>query len=118
MIHDLGLPAPTLQFGVRDAHGLAGTSDFAWPEFRLLGEFDGKVKYTRGMARPGENVEDIVVREKLREDRMRATGRGMVRWLWSDALQPGLLHEKLVGAGLPAGVSGPSRRFPGPISGP
>jgi hypothetical protein len=118
VIHELGFPAPTLQFDVRDAHGLAGTSDFGWPDFRLLGEFDGRVKYTRGMARPGENVEDIVVREKLREDRMRATGRGMVRWLWSDALQPGLLHEKLTRAGLPVRVSGRARRFTGRISSP
>jgi hypothetical protein len=101
VIHELGFPAPRLQYEVHDARGLAGITDFAWPEYGLLGEFDGLVKYTRALARPGENVEDIVVREKIREDRLRATERGMVRWLWRDALRPELLERKLLDAGLP-----------------
>lgn len=106
VMHELRVPAPVLQLAVSDRRGRIGVTDFAWPEFRLLGEFDGMVKYTRGMARPGESVEDILVREKLREDRMRATGRAMVRWVWSDALNPARLHEKLVAAGLPIRGSG------------
>ena len=117
-LHELGFPAPVLQLEVRDGRGLIGTCDFAWPEFGLLGEFDGRAKYTRDMVRPGENVEEIVVREKIREDRMRATGRGMARWLWSEALQPALLRDKLVAAGLPIRRSGPVRITPGRIGGP
>jgi hypothetical protein len=107
VIHELGFPPPELQLEVRDKHGLAGVSDFAWPELRLLGEFDGLVKYTRELARPGEPIEEIVVREKLREDRMRATGRGMARWLWSDALRVRPLYDRLLEAGLPSSHRGP-----------
>ncbi len=106
VMHELRLPAPALQHSVSDRRGKIGVTDFAWPEFRLLGEFDGMVKYTRSMARPGENVEDIVVREKVREDRMRATGQAMVRWVWSDALNPPRLRDKLVAAGLTLRDSG------------
>ena len=118
MMHELGFPAPVLQFEVRDGRGLIGTCDFAWPEFGLLGEFDGRLKYTRNMVQPGENVEDIVVREKIREDRMRATGLGMTRWLWPEALQPALLRDKLSAAGLPNRHSGPVRVARGRIGGP
>lgn len=80
-----GLPAPELQFEVRDRRGLLiGTTDFAWPEHGLLGEFDGKVKYGR-LLRPGEQPGDAVFREKVREDRLREALRwGMVRIVWSD----------------------------------
>jgi hypothetical protein len=38
------LPEPRLQFEVRDEWGnLIGITDFAWPEYGLLGEFDGAV---------------------------------------------------------------------------
>lgn len=101
VIHELGFAVPVLQLEVTDRRGLAGIADFGWPEHSLLGEFDGLVKYTRNMTRPGENIDAIVVREKIREDRMRATGRGMTRWLWKDALQPALLDQQLSEAGVP-----------------
>jgi hypothetical protein len=79
-----GLPMPELQFQVWDGGRLAGVADFAWPEHRLLGEFDGKVKYGR-LLRPGEDPGDAVFREKRREDLMRRlTGWGMVRLTWVD----------------------------------
>lgn len=85
-----GLPAPELQFEVRDANGtLVGTVDFAWPAYGLLGEFDGKVKYGR-LLKPGEEPGDAVFREKVREDRLReALQWGMVRIVWSDLYRGG-----------------------------
>ena len=79
------LPAPELQFVVRDSFGeVVGISDFAWPGHRLLGEFDGRVKYER-FARPGETPGDAVFREKRREDRLcEITGWRMVRLVWAD----------------------------------
>jgi hypothetical protein len=79
------LPEPVLQFEVRGAHGeLIGRTDFAWPEYGVLGEFDGIAKYGR-LLRPGESSQDAMVREKLREDRLReATGWLMIRLVWSD----------------------------------
>jgi hypothetical protein len=78
-----GLPAPRLQYEVYDRGVLVATTDFAWPELGLLGEFDGKVKYTRYL-RPGETPGDAVFREKQREDLLRRlTGWGMFRLTWS-----------------------------------
>ena len=77
-----GIPMPQLQYRVVDHNGaLAGIADFGWDEFRHLGEFDGKVKYQK-LLRAGESPSDCVVREKLREDRMRAGLRGMTRFTW------------------------------------
>lgn len=81
-MHRAGLPAPDLQFEVRRSDGsLVGRADFRWG--RLLGEFDGLVKYGR-LLRPGETPGDAVVREKRREDELRDLGCDMVRWGWSD----------------------------------
>ncbi len=83
------LPPPVLQYDVRDARGhLIGTTDFAWPEHGVLGEFDGRIKYGR-LLRPGERPEDVVFREKVREDELReATGWTMIRFIWADLDNP------------------------------
>jgi very-short-patch-repair endonuclease len=36
-----GLPEPVLQFELRDRHGRVGWFDLAWPERRLIAEYDG-----------------------------------------------------------------------------
>ena len=79
------LPEPELQFEVRDEYGtLLGITDFAWPEYGLLGEFDGMVKYGR-LLKPGQTPGDAVEQEKKREDLLRAqTGWLMVRFIWSE----------------------------------
>lgn len=82
-LHRHQVPMPDLQHEVRAPDGrLIGRSDFSWPEFRHLGEFDGKVKYERFL-RKGESASDHVVREKTREDEMRNEGYGMTRFVWS-----------------------------------
>lgn len=79
-----GFPKPELQFVVESADGcLIGISDFYWPENRLLGEYDGLVKYTRNECLGGELPSGSLAAEKAREDATRATNRGMVRWVWS-----------------------------------
>jgi hypothetical protein len=80
-----GLPPPVLQFEVYDENGvLVGVTDFAWPDHRLLGEFDGKVKYGR-LLREGEEPGNAVFREKVREDRLREILQwAMVRLIWAD----------------------------------
>ena len=91
-----GLPEPQLQFEVYDVYGnFVGRTDFAWPEHGLLGEFDGLAKYGR-LRRPGETVEQAVVREKTREDRLREiTGWLMIRLVWSELLSPGPTAARL-----------------------
>ena len=89
------LPAPVLQYEVRDHHGrLVGTTDFAWPQYRLLGEFDGRIKYGR-LLRPGQDVSEVVYAEKVREDALReATGFGMIRYTWADLSAPDRLAAR------------------------
>jgi hypothetical protein len=52
-----------LQLEVRSAEGPdLGRADFAWEDARLLGEFDGRVKYGR-LLRPGQDPGDAVFQE-------------------------------------------------------
>ncbi|MBB3676536.1 hypothetical protein [Modestobacter versicolor] len=85
---DAGLLLPDLQVAVAGPDGrLIGRSDFGWRGHRLLGEFDGRVKYGR-LLRPGQHPGDVVFAEKLREDALRAEDWGMVRWVWDDLAAP------------------------------
>jgi hypothetical protein len=91
----LALPAPQSQYAVHDATGaFIGRVDFAWPEFRLIVEFDGAVKYD-GLLRPGETANQVVIREKRREDRLRAAGWTVIRLCWSDLENPARLGALL-----------------------
>jgi hypothetical protein len=84
-----GLPAPLLQFEVRDSSGeLIGICDWGWPDHGLLGEFDGRSKYGR-LLRPGQAPGEVVFAEKRREDRLReVTGCAMIRLVWDDYSRP------------------------------
>ena len=63
-----GLPKPLSQYAVVDGHGrTVARLDFAWPEFGVFLEFDGKEKYTKYL-KEGESVVDAVLREKKREE--------------------------------------------------
>lgn len=83
------LPAPDLQVKVVDRDGvLLGIADFGWHRPKVLGEFDGKEKYGR-LLKPGQSIQDAVMREKDREDAMReATGYSFLRWTWHDYSRP------------------------------
>lgn len=91
------LPAPELQYEVRDGDGvLRGTCDWAWPERRTLGEFDGEVTYGR-LLKPGQDPGQVVFAEKQREDELRElTGYSMVRLVWSDYGRPRLIRARLL----------------------
>jgi hypothetical protein len=85
LMRRLGLPTPELQYEVRRPDGsVAGRTDYAWPDHKVLGEFDGKVKYERFL-RAGETAADAVWREKRREDELRElTGFAFFRLVWAD----------------------------------
>ncbi len=95
-----GLPAPRLQESFYDDAGLIGIVDFFWPEQHLIGEFDGRGKYLRDEFTRGRDAGDIVIQEKIREDRMRALGHRFARWGWSTARSPAALTSILRAAGL------------------
>jgi len=101
-VRTAGLPAPELQTGFTDAAGLIGYVDFWWPDWGVIGEFDGRGKYLREDLRNGRSIAEVIVDEKVREDRLRAaTGARMVRWGWDVARSPQLLAAALLRAGLP-----------------
>jgi len=93
---DRRLPMPELQFKIFHPSGLiAGRTDFAWPEYRLLGEFDGLQKYLR-TRRPGETLEQAVLREKAREDLLRElTGWKFIRLVWRDLEVPSVTEARI-----------------------
>lgn len=99
-IHELGFPAPELQVMFTDRGGRVGDVDFWWRMANLIGEFDGLVKYTRAAYMQGRPIEEIVIAEKIREDRLRALGPSVSRWLWGVALRPRELYAHLSSAGL------------------
>ncbi|MER7438983.1 hypothetical protein ABT341_30265, partial [Pseudonocardia alni] len=82
----LHVARPVLQHAVLDERGhRIGVVDFWWPDHGVVGEFDGLGKYGRSR-RPGESAADAVVREKRREDALRARPgvRTVVRWAWEE----------------------------------
>ncbi|TDD17276.1 hypothetical protein E1218_28250 [Kribbella turkmenica] len=76
-----GLPAPTLQAAFEDDAGLIGRVDFHFPGEETVVEFDGMMKYA-------DKPRESLIREKTREDRLRALGLQVVRIIWSDLDHP------------------------------
>ncbi len=80
----LGLPAPTLQSAIPGlAQNMGARVDFEFERLHTVTEFDGKIKYGR-LLKPGQQASDVVFAEKVREDRIRDTGRECVRVIWAD----------------------------------
>lgn len=84
-----GIPAPELQFHVYNEDGrLIGITDFAWPEHKMLGEFDGRIKYGR-LLKPDQDPGQVVFDEKVREDALRDLTRwSMIRLIWDHYHSP------------------------------
>ena len=80
VFRDLGLPPPELQVTVaRDQWGNPRIIvDFCWPEFGVVGEADGLLKYD-------DDPDGRSLRaEKLRQEEIEALGYIVVRWTWDD----------------------------------
>lgn len=99
-VHELGLPLPVLQHEVRDGGELVARVDFWWPGLRVVGEFDGRLKYRADGVADGRAAEDVVWAEKQREDQLRALGLRVVRWTWDDAWRTDPLRRALAAAGI------------------
>lgn len=80
----LGYPAPEQQVEFFDEHGSIGFVDFFWRELGLICEFDGRSKYGK-MRRFQRDMtlEQILMSEKEREDRLRRVSRSFVRLDWA-----------------------------------
>ncbi|GAB92520.1 hypothetical protein [Gordonia rhizosphera] len=86
---EAGLPVPRLQHTYRCGSKKYQT-DYDSDD-RMVGEFDGKKKYLR-LRRPGESIEEAVMREKVREDELRALGLMVIRWTWAVLERHGLVE--------------------------
>jgi hypothetical protein len=102
LIHELGFPEPQLQTIHNRGGGGFYRTDFEWPEYRVIGEYDGVGKYLKsdqlGSKTPGE----AVYAEKRREDELRRTsGSTVARWGTPELRAPAILRRILLDAGLP-----------------
>ena len=100
-IRALGLPAPELQVPFYDRAGLIGEVDFYWEELGLIGEFDGNSKYGDSRRFAAHlTAQEVLIAEKVREDRLRAVAGGFARWNWTVALDRRALGQLLADRGL------------------
>ena len=84
LVHENDIPAPEPQYEIV-IRARSYRVDFYWKHKRLVGEADGKVKYSRTLDRE-LSPEEVVWREKLREDALRDAGYGIVRWTYGQML--------------------------------
>jgi very-short-patch-repair endonuclease len=77
LVHAAGLPRPVLQFVIRDAVGsFLGRADLAWPDRKVLVEFDGDVHRGRR----------VFVDDLRRQNRLIAEGWIVLRFSSADVL--------------------------------
>lgn len=90
------LPKPVPQVDIFDELGeLFARVDFAWPEYGVFVEFDGKVKYEK-YRREGETLDEYLMREKEREEKIcQLTGWTCIRITWADLARPELLAARI-----------------------
>lgn len=84
VMHQAGLPEPELQIRIVGPDGsVIARADLGYPDLGVLIEFDGAIKYSK-LLQPGQRAEDVVLAEKVREDRIRDLGYVVVRFVWSE----------------------------------
>lgn len=90
-----GLPVPELQVELYLGDRFLGRVDAFWEEANLVGEADGKSKYTSL---------EVYHREKLREQALEALGMQVVRWDWRQAWAAGPEFAQVIRTGLERGA--------------
>ncbi|MBD0862266.1 hypothetical protein IA539_13725 [Gordonia sp. zg691] len=93
MLECADLPEPRPQVSIVDDDGtFIARVDFLLAE-KLVGEFDGLVKYSGALS--DTPPWQTVVEEKAREDKLRAQGYIVVRWTWQDLRDRAKFHALL-----------------------
>lgn len=88
MMMRAGLPRPVLQFEVRDAFGQwIARGDFGWPDFKVIGEMDGKSKFVDDPRR-GRTAGDKALATLDRDRLIRDCGWVPCHWGWDTATSP------------------------------
>ena len=98
---ELGFVQPQQQIEYAGSNGQRYWVDFYWPEFDVVAEADGRVKYEDPAFLAGRTPQQALWDEKLREDELRAQCRAFVRFTWDDAWNRSGLLAKLARAGIP-----------------
>ncbi|WP_243859009.1 hypothetical protein [Actinomyces sp. ZJ308] len=99
-VRALGLPAPCIQMAIEDRdEEHRYFPDEVWPEYRVLAEFDGQVKY--------KSPEDLW-KEKRRQDALTRMGWRIERFIWADFKQLDVLRSRIT-ALFPATVARTAR---------
>lgn len=82
-----GLPKPEIGWPVYGKNGLRYWGDFAWPEFKIIGEADGALKY---------KSQERVIAERERQLELERNGWIVVRWNWHEAVvEPWIFIHRL-----------------------
>ncbi len=85
-VRALGLPAPRIQMAIKDASRLY-FPDEAWPEYRVLAEFDGRIKY---------KAPESLWQEKQRQDALTRMGWRIERFIWADFKHLDVLRARIL----------------------
>ncbi|GAB3618108.1 hypothetical protein GCM10027416_26650 [Okibacterium endophyticum] len=109
VIDEIGFPEPDLQVRHPSPAGSYFETDFEWPRYRHIGEFDGAAKYLKEEYLHGRTPGEVVRAEKRREDSLRSAGSTVTRWGIEELRNPVELRDMLLDAGLPL-VRRPRRR--------
>ncbi|CAM3596393.1 type IV toxin-antitoxin system AbiEi family antitoxin domain-containing protein [Smaragdicoccus niigatensis] len=105
LIDRKSITKPLVQVTILDhSGGFIGRVDLCWPEYGLVGEFDGDDKYR------SSDAPNVVGLEKAREGRLRDAGWNVVRWGWKDLDEPADMIRRL-GKNLTSRVDAPSPWF-------
>jgi hypothetical protein len=102
-MRQIGCPRPLLQSRFSDYRGIIGESEFHWPGYALVGESDGRSKYLDPLLRNGRSLEQVLLDEKERADRLGGIGLQVSRWGWEIGRHAESLRRHLEAAGLPTG---------------
>lgn len=81
MLAESSLPMPQLQWAIEGRSG-SYRADFAWPEHRLVLEFDGETKYAAA-----STVRTVIRDERRREVEIQELGWTVIRVGWHDVVR-------------------------------
>jgi very-short-patch-repair endonuclease len=92
LLTDWSMPAPVLQLQIPTAEGCF-RADFAWPDIKLIIEFDGQGKYFEYRPTP-----EVLMQERHRESLLIEEGWSVLRVRWAHFNRPNDLRERISAA--------------------
>lgn len=102
----LGFEIPELQVTIPDLTNPSRTYrvDFLWRltgRTLIIGEFDGREKYTNSVMTNGRDINQVLIDERLRESRISGTGAKIMRFGYKDLLDEQFFYHLLETFGVP-----------------